>query len=135
MSAISWNTDIYHNTVVSTEMYCRFTINRLARVVSGLPFGRRTCTADEDNRSSHAVFPIVNFKCSDLSVCMVIWFHTWRVLELKTAFIGDIGNTMSVVASSFHSSVTLCSFVSLSVFCLLCFEMFLFTYVLDGQSE
>jgi len=80
-----------------------------------------------NSRSSHAVFPIVNLKCSDLSVCMVIWFHTLRVLALITAFTGDLGNTESVVVSSFHSSVTLCSFVSLYF---VCFILNVFTYLL-----
>ena len=64
------------------------------------------------SRSPHAVSPVVNFNCSDLSVCMVIWFHALRVLVIITTFIWDLANTKSIVFCSFHNSVVLCSFVT-----------------------
>jgi hypothetical protein len=81
-------------------------------VVSGLPFCWRTCAVDYGSRSPHAVSPVVNFKCSDLSVCVGIWFHAFRVLALITSFIQDLGNPKSAVFCSFHNSVTICSLVT-----------------------
>ena len=73
-------------------------------VVTGSLSGRRTCVVDYGSRSCHAVSTIVNFKCSDLSVCIGIWLHALRVLAIITTFTQDLGNTKSVVLCSFHNS-------------------------------
>jgi len=50
---------------------------------------------DYGSLSPRAFSPVVNFKCSDLSVCKIIWLHALRVLALITTFIQDLGNTKS----------------------------------------